>query len=84
MGIIFVKINDHNNVFYLPRSTARILESNAPENIAAGEVDIPCPFLGRDKGQAFCRIYDKRPEVCRLFGANTEKHRYLQCPYQEG
>jgi Fe-S-cluster containining protein len=84
MGITFVKINYSNAVFYLPKPVARILESNTPEKIAAGEADITCPFLGRDKGQAFCRIYNKRPEVCRLFGVNTEKHRYLQCPYQEG
>jgi Fe-S-cluster containining protein len=84
MGITFVKLNYCDDVFYLPRSTAKILESNPPEKIVAGEVNIICPFLGKDKEQAFCKIYDKRPEVCRLFGMNTEKHRYLQCPHQEG
>jgi Fe-S-cluster containining protein len=84
MGITFVKMRLQNTVYYLPRSTAKILVSNHPERIIEGEVDITCPFMGMDKQQAFCRIYDKRPEVCRLFGVNTEKHRYLQCPHQEG
>jgi Fe-S-cluster containining protein len=84
MGITFVKIRYPDAIHYFPRSTAKILESNPPEKIASGEVDITCPFLGRDKEQTFCRIYDKWPEVCRLFGVNTEKHRYLQCPRQEG
>jgi Fe-S-cluster containining protein len=84
MGVTFVKRTFNGIVGFLPRSTVEILESNPPERILEGDVDITCPFLGRDKEQAFCRIYDKRPEVCRLFGANTEKHRYLQCPYQEG
>jgi Fe-S-cluster containining protein len=84
MGITFVKINDRNAIYYLPRSTARILESNPPEKIVSGEVDITCPFLGRNKEQAFCRISNNRPEICRLFGVNTEKHRYFQCPHQEG
>jgi Fe-S-cluster containining protein len=84
MGITFVKMSYLNTIYYLPRSTAKILESNPPEKIATGEVDITCAFLGKDKEEkAFCRIYDKRPEVCRLFGVNTEKHRYLQCPHQE-
>jgi putative NIF3 family GTP cyclohydrolase 1 type 2 len=49
MGITFVKLNHHNAIYYLPRATARILESNPLERIAGGEVDITCPFWGRIK-----------------------------------
>jgi Fe-S-cluster containining protein len=84
MGITFVKMNIENHVHYIPRSTARILEAHTPEEIASGSVDITCPFLTKDEnGKSLCRIYDMRPEVCRLFGINKENHRYLVCPHQE-
>jgi Fe-S-cluster containining protein len=84
MGVTFVKKTFNGRVGYLPQSTVEILESNPLERIIEGDVDITCPFLGRDGEQTFCKIYDKRPEVCRLFGVNTVKRQYLQCPYQEG
>lgn len=36
-----------------------------------------CAYLVEGK----CIIYDKRPEVCRLFG--NEQHKNLRCPYQD-
>jgi Fe-S-cluster containining protein len=85
MGITFMKLNFHNAVFYLPRSTAKVLVSVPLEKIIEGQVDITCPFLGKDKDEkTFCRIYDVRPEICRLFGVNADKNRHLQCPRQKG
>jgi Fe-S-cluster containining protein len=84
MGVTFVKMSYNNAVYYLPRSTAKILASAPLEKIVSGEADITCPFLGKDKDEkTFCKIYDKRPEICRLFGVNVEKHRRLQCPRRE-
>jgi Fe-S-cluster containining protein len=37
--------------------------------------DYRCPFL--DRKSRLCKIYDRRPQVCRDYG-NIEK---LQCPY---
>ena len=32
-------------------------------------IRFPCPFLGPDNK---CKIYDTRPEVCRIFGSKNE------------
>lgn len=41
--------------------------------------DLRCPFLEFDsKGSASCSIYEKRPEICRLFGKG--EHPALICP----
>jgi Fe-S-cluster containining protein len=85
MGITFIKLDFHGAVFYLPRSLARIFMSVPLEKIVAGQVDVTCPFMGKDKDEkAFCRIYDARPEICRLFGVNAEQSRLLRCPRQDG
>ena len=40
---------------------------------------LTCPFLERSVlGICSCRIYEKRPEVCRLFGNGS--HPMLVCP----
>lgn len=45
--------------------------------------NLVCPFLGRDvMGLAFCKIYENRPEICRLFGKGG--HPFLTCPNNEG
>jgi hypothetical protein len=40
--------------------------------------DFKCPYLNEENA---CTIYDKRPEVCKLFG--SEKDIKLTCPYQD-
>ena len=40
---------------------------------------LQCPFLGFDEdGLSFCKIYEHRPEICRLFGKGG--HPFLTCP----
>lgn len=37
--------------------------------------DMKCCFL--DRQELLCRVYDDRPEICRIFGHKDE----LRCPY---
>jgi Fe-S-cluster containining protein len=70
---------------YFTRQTARKLEL-PPDKIAelVEQEKLDCPFLGKDEaGKSFCRIYDLRPEICRLFGSNPERHPLLKCPHEE-
>jgi Fe-S-cluster containining protein len=85
MGITLVKQYVGDRPFYLPRALARKMEL-PPEQIAdlAGAGKMDCPFLGRDKaGKCYCRIYNLRPEICRLFGTNPGQNPRLKCPNQE-
>jgi len=82
MGITLVKteivIGQHG---YLPRALARLFEL-PPEKINPEK--IVCPFLGKDaEGKHICRIYDLRPEVCKLFGVHPEQSPRLVCRRQK-
>jgi hypothetical protein len=63
----------------------RSLARDAEEIVQAGDVVVPrtadgsCVFL--DLETYACRVYDDRPEVCRLFG--TAPHVLLECPEQD-
>lgn len=43
----------------------------------AGENEGRCPFLNPENH--CCRIYEKRPEICKLFGSPGQKHPLLHC-----
>jgi Fe-S-cluster containining protein len=50
----------------------------------AAQADYTCPFVEYDgSGKASCKIYDKRPLMCRLFGAGAEGQPLLRCPRQK-
>jgi Fe-S-cluster containining protein len=85
MGITMVKGKIGESIFYLPRTLSRKLllpKEEVARLIETGGLD--CPFLGKDKeGNSLCRIYDQRPEVCRLFGSHPELDRRMKCPKQK-
>lgn len=40
---------------------------------------LQCPFLAFDEdGLSYCKIYEHRPEICRMFGKGG--HPFLTCP----
>ena len=81
MGITLVKINIEGQQYYLPRALARLFEI-PPEKVDPEKIS--CPFLGQDKEKKFyCRIYELRPEICRLFGTHPEDSPRLVCPQQK-
>jgi len=81
MGITLVKTEIGDRQCYLPRALARLFEL-PPEKIDPKK--IVCPFLGMDnEGKHFCRVYELRPEVCRLFGVHPEQSPRLVCPRQK-
>jgi Fe-S-cluster containining protein len=45
--------------------------------------DIVCPFLERNEDKTtFCKIYEDRPMICRMFGTEGWRGITLCCPYQ--
>lgn len=55
-----------------------ITETDLGNEVALETEGWVCAYLGDDYR---CTVYDKRPEVCKLFG--SEKHPALVCPYQD-
>lgn len=43
--------------------------------------EIPCPFLTRNKSdeKTACLCYDKRPNICRVFGTMGKVKNHLLC-----
>jgi Fe-S-cluster containining protein len=67
-------------VVYFTKAEYKSLRSTA-EKLGVSLVD--CPFLGKDiDGKSLCRIYEQRPEICRLFGARADLSPCLKCPNQ--
>jgi Fe-S-cluster containining protein len=85
MGISLVKGTMYGQRCYLPRDLARKL--NKPQEEIKKMIDrfeLNCPFLGKDnEGKSFCRIYDVRPGICRIFGSRPDLNERLRCPKQE-
>jgi Fe-S-cluster containining protein len=83
MGISLVKQQFRNgHIYFMSRSLVKKMSNLTLEQLR--DRDLPCPFLGREKdGKACCRIYDLRPQICRIFGSKPEHHPTLKCPYQE-
>jgi len=85
MGISLVKGTLEGQRCYLPREMARKL-NNPPEELRKmiDNFELNCPFLGKDtEGKTLCRIYDVRPQICRIFGSRPDLNKRLRCPYQE-
>jgi Fe-S-cluster containining protein len=85
MGITMIKGKIGESIFYLPRSLSRKLLLPKEEVAKLLETgNLSCPFLGKDKDEkSICRIYDHRPEVCRLFGSHPELDERMKCPNQK-
>jgi Fe-S-cluster containining protein len=82
LRIPFVKKEIEGRITYLVK---RIIEKigQAGDIGKVNPKDIICPFLEFDKAdKASCKIYDDRPEICRMFGTEGWKGVYLCCPYQ--
>ena len=85
MHISFVKEDMMGKTVYFPKHTykkfievAEIAQKQG--RLIDNQTDgLRCPFLAYDeKGLAYCKIYEHRPEICRLFGKGG--HPFLTCP----
>lgn len=81
----FVKVDFGGKTTYFPKHVYEKFVKASEEASKTGRLldndldGLRCPFLGfDDMGLAFCKIYENRPEVCRLFGKG--KHPFLRCP----
>ena len=87
LNISFEKSDMFGKTVYFPKKLFNKFTS-INENISIEEMqqiigELTCPFLERNAlGLCSCKIYDKRPEVCRLFG--NGKHPRLICPNNRG
>ena len=79
MGISLVKTTIEGSTHYTTRKMARNL-NNTPEELTKIIESFVCPFLDKDtEGKTLCRIYDMRPETCRLFGSRPDLDERLKC-----
>ena len=83
LGIAFEKVSFGNRESYFPKELLKIFMSitpQTPKEEVQKKIDmLTCPFLEKDAmGICSCKIYDKRPKVCRLFGSAI--HPTLICP----
>jgi Fe-S-cluster containining protein len=82
MGITFLKQEICGKTTYFVRCLMEKFCSLPPDQ--AAKADYPCPFVEYDgSGKASCTIYDKRPLMCRLFGAGAEGQPLLRCRQQK-
>lgn len=87
LKISFEKTDFDGRVVYFPKELLKIFNS-INEQMPLDELQqtinkLNCPFLEKNAfGVCSCKIYDKRPEVCRLFG--NGKHPNLICPNNRG
>lgn len=85
MHISFVKSELMGKTVYFPKHVyKRFLEvaeiAEKEHRLIDNQMDgLQCPFLGFDEaGLSYCKIYEHRPEICRLFGKGG--HPFLTCP----
>lgn len=83
LHIGFEKQDMLGKTVYFPKKLFKLFnsvnEETTDEDIKNIMEKMNCPFLEKDEnGLCSCKIYDKRPEVCRLFGSGL--HPYLVCP----
>lgn len=74
LHISFIKNKIGDKTIYFPKRTLKNLIQLEKDN----SVDLTCPFLKFEGMFTSCLIYEKRPEICRLFGKGG--HPYLICP----
>ena len=81
----FVKGELGGKTVYFPKHVyKRFLEASEQAQREGRLLDnqfdgLQCPFLGFDEdGLSYCKIYEHRPEICRLFGKGS--HPFLRCP----
>jgi Fe-S-cluster containining protein len=82
LRVSFVKREIEGHITYLvKRIIEKIEQAGNIEKV--NPKDIICSFLEFDNvNKASCKIYDDRPEICRMFGSEGWKGVYLCCPYQ--
>lgn len=85
MHISFVKEDMMGKTVYFPKHTyKKFLEAAEIAHQQGRLIDnqfdgLRCPFLAYDENDlAYCKIYEHRPEICRLFGKGG--HPFLTCP----
>jgi len=81
LRVSFMKQNFDGHIVYLTKKHVAVINGGAknatPENMA-------CPFIGTGKdGMTFCKVYEYRPEICRIFGSRPDLSEHLKCPNQE-
>jgi Fe-S-cluster containining protein len=84
LGVSLVKQYIEETPYYIPRSIYNKLNQPlAQVVISLNHDELECPFLGTDKdGKCYCRIYELRPGVCRIFGTRADIAPELNCPNQ--
>jgi len=82
LHISFVKESINERTVYFVKSIVeKVQKAGSFEKVDAK--DLVCPFLEYDADKkASCKIYDERPEVCRLFGDEGWRGMALTCPHQ--
>ena len=84
LGVSLVKQYIEETPCYIPRSIYNKMNQPLEQVIISLNHDeLECPFLGTDKdGNCYCRIYELRPGVCRIFGSRHDIDPLLICPNQ--
>jgi Fe-S-cluster containining protein len=82
LHISFVKQTIEGHTTYLvKRIVEKIQRAGNIEKV--DPKDIVCPFLNYDKDKkSSCKIYEDRPQICRMFGTEGWRGVSLCCPYQ--
>jgi len=84
LGVSLVKQYIGNKPYYIPRSIYNKMNQPLEQVIISVKTaDFDCPFLGKNEaGNHYCKIYNIRPEICRLFGSYGHLSEELKCPNQ--
>ena len=82
LRIPFVKQEVEGHTVYFVKSIIEAVQrAGGIQNVNAK--DIVCPFLEVDVNKlTSCKIYDDRPQICRMFGTEGWRGITLCCPYQ--
>ena len=88
LGIMWKKLplqrsKNITEIFYLPynKNYQEQIDRLSDYNSLVHHKDIPCPFLIKNKSdkKTLCLCYDKRPNICRVFGTMGNIKQYLLC-----
>ena len=85
LGVSLVKRYLAGKPMYVPRQIVRQCEMSPAQLKEQTAIEkLECPFLGKDgEGKSFCKIYDLRPRICRLFGSRSDLDPRMKCLSQK-
>jgi Fe-S-cluster containining protein len=82
LHIPFVKQSIKGHTTYLVKCIVKkVQKAGSIEKV--DPKDIVCPFLDYDKDKkSSCKIYEDRPQICRMLGTEGWRGVLFSCPYQ--